>query len=248
MTSLSTADKALDSGRRARPTKRSWTKAEEKLLAELYPDTPLHRLLVIFNRSESAIYGKAFGLGLKRSEAFMSGPFAGRIKPGADIGRGARFEKGHTAWNKGIKGFNPGGRAADTQFKPGQVNGKAALLLQPLGTERITKDGIRQRKIREDGPAKQRWRACHAILWEEHHGPIPAGHIVVFCDRDTTRIEIENLELITRAENMRRNTIHRYPPELKEVIQLKKKIERKIRSLIDEKQDDRRAQPPVCRT
>lgn len=37
-----------------------------------------------------------------------------------------------------------------------------------------------------------------------------------------------NLELISREENMRRNTIHHYPEELKEVIRTFSKLNKKI--------------------
>lgn len=220
--------------------KRPWSAAEEQQLRELYPATPLHQLLAIFNRSERAIYAKAFGLGLKRSEDFMAGPFVGRIKPGSDIGAGARFEKGHTTWNKGLKGWQAKGVQA-TQFKPGVLSGAAAAKLQPIGAERVTKDGILQRKVSDQGKSSQRWRAVHALLWEEHNGPVPPGHIVVFKKPADRRIELDNLELVTRAENCRRNSIHRYSPELKEVLRLQKRLRRAIKERTDEKQTDRTA-------
>ena len=76
------------------------------------------------------------------------------------------------------------------------------------------------------------------ILWEEVNGPVPHGHIVVFCDKNAANIEISNLELITRAENMRRNTIHRYPSELKETIRQLGKLKKAISEASNEKQDD----------
>lgn len=98
----------------------------------------------------------------------------------------------------------------------------------PIGTERVTDDGIRQRKVRDDGPTHRRWKSVHAITWEEAHGEVPAGHLVVFRDRNTQNIELGNLELVSRAENMRRNTIHRYPPELKSTIRQLSKLKRAI--------------------
>lgn len=221
--------------------KRPWSAAEEQQLRELYPETPLHQLRAIFNRSARAICAKAFGLSLKRSEDFMAGPCAGRIKPGANIGGAVRFDKGHAPWNKGLKGYKAGGRAAETQFKPGHLSGAAAAKLQPIGAERITKDGTLQRKVSDQGTANQRWRSVHSLLWEEHNGPVPVGHIVVFKNPADRRIEIDNLELVTRAENCRRNSIHRYSPELKEVIRLQKKLRRTIKERTDEKQTDRPA-------
>lgn len=48
---------------------------------------------------------------------------------------------------------------------------------------------------------------------------------------------IDNLELITRAERMRRNSIHRYPPELKSAIRVISKLKRTIQEVEHEKQD-----------
>ncbi|MNN30638.1 hypothetical protein D3C81_1442920 [compost metagenome] len=76
------------------------------------------------------------------------------------------------------------------------------------------------------------------MLWEQHHGQVPAGLILVFRDRNKQNIQLDNLELITRAENCRRNSIHRYPPELKDVIRLQKKLERTIRKRRDEEPTD----------
>jgi len=54
------------------------------------------------------------------------------------------------------------------------------------------------------------------MLWEEHNGAVPTGHFLVFKDRTPANISIDNLELVTRAENMRRNSIDRYPPEYRQ--------------------------------
>ncbi|WP_110947069.1 HNH endonuclease signature motif containing protein [Pseudomonas bohemica] len=223
----------------AQPIKRRrhWTSADESKLRDLYPDTPMPELLKIFNRPSWSIYNKAHALGLKRSDDYLASEHARRLRREDNPGVGCRFQKGHTSWNKGIS-FHSGGRSAETQFKTGTLNGRAAQLHMPVGSERVTKDGIRQRKICDDGLPQRRWKSVHMILWEEHNGEVPAGHLVVFKDRNTQNIEIGNLELVTRAENMRRNTIHRYPPELKSTIRQLGKLKRAISEVSREKQDD----------
>ena len=54
------------------------------------------------------------------------------------------------------------------------------------------------------------WKAVHVLVWEEHNGPLPDGHIVIFRDGNRENFEPENLMALTRAENMRRNSISRY--------------------------------------
>jgi len=222
--------------RRAKDRK-PWTQEDEVRLSELYSDTPMPDLIKAFRRPYWSIYNKAYALGLRRSEAYLASEHACRLRRDNNPGAGTRFQKGQTSWNKGVS-YTAGGRSAETRFKTGTVNGKAALLLQPLGTERVTKDGIRQRKILDDGPPQRRWKSVHMILWEESNGAVPPGHIVVFRDKNTTNIDIQNLELITRAENMRRNTIHRYPPELKSTIRQLGKLKKAISEASNEKQDD----------
>lgn len=223
-------------GRRAKD-RRPWSLLDEARLVLLYPGTPMPELVAIFGRPYWSIYNKAYALGLRRSDEYLTSEHACRLRRENNPGIGSRFQKGQTSWNKGVS-YTAGGRSSETRFKAGTINGKAALLLQPIGTERVTKDGIRQRKIRDDGPPQRRWKSVHMILWEEMNGTVPPGYIVVFCDKNKKNIEIGNLELITRAENMRRNTIHRYPPELKETIRQLGKLKKAISEVSNEKQDD----------
>ena len=211
-------------------SKRFWTPAEEQLLRDRYPSEDTALLAAELGCTVPRLYAKANAMGLKKTEAFMEACLKRCGELRAESGKATRFQPGNSAWNEGMKGLQLGGRSAETQFKPGQVNGRAAQLVQPVGAERVTDDGIRQRKIRADGPLHRRWKSVHSIVWEEAYGPIPAGHIVVFlpgADRET--IVIENLELITRAEGMKRNTIHNYPPEVKSVIRLVGKLKRTIK-------------------
>ncbi|WP_285259215.1 HNH endonuclease signature motif containing protein [Halopseudomonas bauzanensis] len=218
-------------------TRKYWTPTEEQRLRALYPNTPMPQLEVIFQRTDRQIYYKADRLGIKRSEEYLAGPNGGRLTGRDSRGTSTRFEPGLTPWNKGRKGWQAGGRSAETQFKKGEMAGRAQALYKPVGHERITKDGILQRKVRDDGPLHRRWKSVHSILWEEHHGPIPSGHIVVFKDKGPrhTDITIGRLEMITRAENARRNTIHRYPPELKHAIRKLAKAKR----VLQEKQREK---------
>jgi hypothetical protein len=71
----------------------------------------------------------------------------------------------------------------------------------------------------------------HKLIWKQHHGEIPKGLFVVFKDRNKNNICIENLEIIDRVEHIRRNHIQNLPPELKEVVHIKKSITRKINQI-----------------
>lgn len=207
---------------------RHWSDDQTRLLMQLYPDTPMPELIQQLGFTASAIYNKAGALGLRRSPEYLASEHACRLRKGDNVGAEHRFKPGQTSWNKGKKGWQAGGRSAETRFKPGTINGSAADRLKPVGFERVTDDGILQRKIRADGPPHRRWQSVHEIIWEEHNGPRPAGHLVVFKDGNRHNFSPDNLELITRAENCRRNSIHNYPPELKHAIRELKKLKRTI--------------------
>jgi hypothetical protein len=209
-----------------------WNEEEERLLAQLYPDLPTWQVAQRLKRTESQIYNKVNGMGLCKSDAFKNSPSSGRLRPGDSRGAATRFKKGHITWNKG-KSYRAGGRSAETQFKPGYNAPNKA----PIGAHRIA-DGYLQRKISDTGYPPRDWRGVHILLWEVCHGrPLPKGHALIFRDGDRSNIRISNLELLTRGELMRRNSIHRYPPELKHTIRVVAKLKRKIREVEDEKQD-----------
>jgi hypothetical protein len=56
------------------------------------------------------------------------------------------------------------------------------------------------------------------------------GHIIVFRDKNTMNCKIENLEMITRGENLKRNWLHNYPDEIKTLIKTKNKLINKIKN------------------
>ena len=91
------------------------------------------------------------------------------------------------------------------------------------GHERVSIDGYTEIRIK-----KGTYVLKHRYIWEQSHGQIPEGYILVFIDKNPQNITVENLELITRKENMLRNSIQRYPVELKSTIRLVKKLNRHI--------------------
>lgn len=136
--------------------------------------------------------------------------------------------------NKGLRrpGYSIGrGRMQETQFKKGQMAGAAQAKWRPIGTILRDSNGYLRIKIAERVGGKppgwnpKIWPALHRHNWEQKHGPLPPGHIVVFRDGNRDNCSDDNLELITLAENMRRNTIHRrLPPDVKEAVYAKVRL------------------------
>ncbi len=199
-----------------------WTAAENRLLRRLYARTPTAKIARKLRRTVTTVYQHAAVLGLRKSAAYLASPAAGRL----DGLRGAacRFPKGNVPWNAGKKGWTAGGRSKLTRFKKGSKPHNYVA----LGSERVTKDGILQRKVRDTGYPPRDWQAVHALVWIERNGKIPKRHIVVFRDRNRRNFDPANLECISRVENMRRNTYHRYPKEIARLIQLRGALNRQI--------------------
>lgn len=194
---------------------RFWTDQEDFVLRGLYCDTDATsgQIAAVMGRTRAAVKNRVVHLGLKKP--------ADKTNPG-------RFAPGHASWNKGNKGYQAGGRSAETRFKPGNRSGVAAEKWQPVGTERVTRDGYLQRKVNDDLPLHKRWKFLHVIAWEDANGPIPDGHVLVFVNGDKTDIRLDNLECISRRQLMLRNTVHNLPSELVEVVRLKSAITKRI--------------------
>ncbi len=208
--------------------KHLWTPEEDAILRALYPTLTALEIAGRLGLGISAIYYRATKLGLAKSSEWIAERTRQAMRNPDHGGRRAQFKPGQDAWNKG-KHYQPGGRCIETQFKPGRPPELARNYLA-IGSERISKDGYLERKVSDDqrvAPA-QSWRAVHILLWEGANGPLPRSHAVVFKDGDKRHIAIDNLELVTRAELMRRNSVHRHGPEVAQLSRLRGVLVRAI--------------------
>jgi len=159
-------------------------------------------------------------MGLKKTEAYMKEELARQGARLRVVGVGTRYHKGNVPANKGKQmPVHVYEKCKWTMFKKGQVPHNTRY----DGHERVTKDGYVELRLREGVYVLK-----HRHVWEQAYGAIPKGHLVVFKDRNPLHISLDNLELITQEENMRRNTIHRFPMELISTIRLTKKLNKKI--------------------
>lgn len=111
-----------------------------------------------------------------------------------NTGRTGRFVKGQIPPNKGKK-MSPEiyEKCKGTMFKKGNIPPNH----RPVGSERTTKDGYIEIKIREPN----KWMLKHRYLWEQVHGKIPDKHILIFRDNNKTNITLDNLLLISQSQN-----------------------------------------------
>lgn len=200
---------------------RKWTQAEIAHLAHIYPHQLAAEVASVFGRSRGAVCTIAAKHGICKSAKFVS-------EHSREIAKAHGFQKGLVPHNKGLRlpGYAPG-RMGETQFKKGNRTGRAAEFWAPIGSIREDSEGYVRIKISE---AKHRWPLLHRFTWEQKRGPIPTGHFVKFSDGDRKNCRLENLELISRADMIQRNSLWaNYPRELAEAIHLNGALKRQIR-------------------
>ncbi|EMB0751151.1 HNH endonuclease [Providencia rettgeri] len=113
-----------------------------------------------------------------------------RKRLGLNVGRSGKFSKGNTPYNKGTKGLV---KPNSGSFKRGRKPHNRQL----VGTEALTQDGYVKVKIAE--PSK--WELKHRLIWEQHNGPIPCGHVIKFIDDNKQNCDIANLMIISIKEH-----------------------------------------------
>ncbi len=229
--------------------RRPWTEGDLTRLRTLYPISSTQKLAAALARPVYSVYNAAHKLGLRKTESYYESPESGRLRRGETRPEciATQFPKGHVPANKGLR--RPGwfsGRMRETQFKKGERRGVAARNWKPVGTVLPDSEGYLRIKVREAVHGVEPtgfgncdvWPLLQRHIWEQHHGPVPSGHVVAFKDRNRSHCTIDNLECIPRAELAHRNRMwNRYPRELAEAIQLQGQLKRKLRKLDGEKQD-----------
>lgn len=116
---------------------------------------------------------------------------------GWTTGRTGCFPKGHTPANKGqTMPYNA--NSAKTQFQKGGVPHN----IKYLGHERITVDGYVEINIAETNPHTgygRRYVPKHTHLWQQQHGPVPAGHFLKCVDSNKLNTDPSNWLLLPRS-------------------------------------------------
>lgn len=113
---------------------------------------------------------------------------------------GGRFEKGHVPANKGKKGYmtpEQYEKCKATMFRKGNVPANR----RPIGSERFnSRDGILIKV--QDGHLQKNWMPKGRYIYEQAHGKIPEGHKVIFADGNNQNFDLDNLILVSNAEEL----------------------------------------------
>lgn len=201
--------------------KRNWTQEEIDILSRLYPNHYASEIAEILGRGISSIHRKARALGIESSREKIQRTGYETSKSPASIA--SRFQNGSVPLNKGKK-VSPEiyAKMQPTMFKKGQT----PVNHRDVGSERVNVDGYIEIKVAEPN----RWRLKHRVIWEQVNGAIPKGFNVQFKNHNRQDCRIENLYLISKAEQMAKENSFwaKYPKEIQEIIHLKGVVNRAI--------------------
>ena len=201
--------------------KGKWTQEEIDILSSLYPNHYAREIAGILGRGISSIHCKAQALGIESSREKNQRVGYEASKSPASIA--ARFQNGSVPLNKGKK-VSPEiyAKMQPTMFKKGQT----PVNHRDVGSERVNVDGYIEIKVAEPN----RWRLKHRVIWEQVNGVIPKGFNVQFKNHNPQDCRIENLYLISKAEQMAKENSFwaKYPKEIQEIIHLKGVVNRAI--------------------
>lgn len=202
--------------------KTSSTPETDRILESNYLTIPVKKLSEMIGRSDTFVNVRLRQLGLIIPEEIIE---QRKID--------SRLKKGHVPNNKGKKmSAEQYEKAAHTMFKKGNL---------PVNTKfdghtsiRIDSHGHAYKHIRV---GQGKYELLHRKMWIDEHGPIPRGFVVAFKNGDTLDVIPENLMLISKKENMIRNSIHNYPEDIKSTIRTLSKLKKTIRNYEKQQSD-----------
>lgn len=209
---------------------RKYTQKEIDFLKANYCDEYNSVLAKKLGRSISAINNMSAALGLHKNHAFKS-------RQGRESAQAHYDEISKTWYAVGHVPHNKGKRLTDFMSAQGIERTKLSRFKKGQAPHNTKHDGAiswRKDNTKAGGYyyiriSKGKWELLHRHLWEQVRGQIPKGMNVQFIDGNSRNCTIENLELVSKGENMQRNTLHQWPPLLKEQIILINKINKKIK-------------------
>lgn len=194
-----------------------------------YLDLPSKTLAKQLGRSDTFIRTRLKQLGLTIPKEIIE-------KRKAD----SRLKPGNVPPNKGKKMSKAQyKKCKHTMFRKGHVpvNTKERDGCITIRNDHMNRRGGRQYKYIRLSVGV--WMPLHQYKWEKYRGEVPPGHCLWFKDGNSLNCTIKNLEVITRAENARRNrgAFLTLPPELQTTKQIINQLNKKLIS--HEKQNKR---------
>lgn len=208
-----------------------WTGDMINQLMDLYPSSTTESVANKMNLSVCSVYSKAFSLGLHKSNEYLNSPDAGRLQKGDLRGLKSRFTNGHTPANKGKKmADDVYEKVSRTMFKKGSI---------PATTKYFGKPYLHTR-MRDNGQVERTWyiqvnqqRLTYlTYLCKQHSIDMTGKKPRLKNEYDFSKVPTMNdINIISNAENLELNTVQRFPEELRNLIQIKGALNRQLNKL-----------------
>lgn len=197
----------------------NWTTAMDEALRLLYPTNTSQHVADIMGLSIGTVNSRAYYIGLKKDPEHLNLVQQGVIQ---NLHNGAthRFKKGHVSHNKGRK------MAPDTRMKIERTffsKGQKPHNTKWDGYERLNAYGYVEVRV-----AERKFIGKHRLIWEQQHGAVPDGHVIIFGDGDRTNFAIENLLCVSRGDLAILNKHKKYGSEIAQSVLLLSKIKQII--------------------
>jgi hypothetical protein len=197
-----------------------WTEEDDNFLKENYLTIAKNGMATMLDKSETRVRKRMIKLGIVVPEDIIE-----------KFSIESRFKKGSVPLNKGKKieeYMHPDAiaRSSKTRFKSGNL--PVNTLNDGVITTRLDKHGVKHKYIRI---SQANWQELRRYNWEKVYGPIPEGMCIVYKTTNYIDDDVSNLEMISKAQNMKRNSIHRFSKELKSVKCQLMWVEKKIRDI-----------------
>jgi hypothetical protein len=215
-----------------------FTPEEDQYISNNYLTLNLQEMADHLNRALGSVFGRMERIGLVVPAEIKLERLQQSFKRLEESGKISRFPKGHVPANKGQK-MSPEmyEKCKGTMFKPGQI---------PATCVHFGKPYLHQR-IREDGNVERLWfiqestnkRSAYLAYLCRKNGIDLTGKKPILKDGfDHSRAPtFEDIMIVTNAENMRRNSLHRYPPEVVKLCQLKGALQHQINKILQNDQE-----------
>ncbi|MCF6459085.1 HNH endonuclease [Pseudoalteromonas sp. MMG024] len=204
---------SIKCGRKVGSSKlRAYTQEHLQFLREYYPSMDRHQLTKAFNKK----------FGTNKTDVQIIGTCKNH---GIKSGRTGHFDANHVPHNKGMKGWQPGGRSVETQFK----KGRESVNKKPIGSERVNVDGYVEVKTAEPNV----WTLKQRIIYEREIGPLKPDHNIRFKDGNKQNFELSNLMQVSNSVSMYM-TLNGYseaPDEVKDTVVAISKLQSKTHQL-----------------
>lgn len=185
---------------------RKWTSYEDNYIKDHYENEQWADIASALNRSIDSVKGHAKKLGVKRTEygVFFTPEEDNWLRENVPNYRYCDlvilFQK---QFGRKVTEYSLRSRACQRLgIQSGRRGFKKNMIthnVKPIGYEMTTKHGgYTYVKVNNTGVKSKDFVAKHRLVYEQTHGEIPKGHIVIFLDGDKQNFESDNLYAVNR--------------------------------------------------